>query len=238
MSLRREVRKLFWKVGLDLASFHESPMARRKRLMESYGSDLVLDVGANAGQYGLQLRNDLGYLGRIVSFEPLSTAFRQLERKAEGDGAWGLFNVALGDRNETQRIHVSRNSQSSSLLDMLPAHLNSAPESDYVGEEDVEVRTLDSLFERVAGAHENIWLKIDTQGFEDRVIRGAERSLARIRTLQVELSLVPLYGKQLLLDEMVALLRGRGYSLVGLEPGFTDDRTGQLLQADGLFHRI
>lgn len=238
MSFQHEVRKLFWKLGYDLSRFTESPTARRQRLMHHYGIDLVLDVGANIGQYASRLRSDMGYHGRVISFEPLSKAFEQLKTTASGDAHWEIHHCALGDRNGQQTINIAGNSYSSSLLEMLPAHLQSAPESAFVGQENIEVKTLDSLFPSLHRGEKNIYLKIDTQGFESQVLAGAEQSLRQIDTLQLELSLVPLYKDQLLLDQIVSFLRHKGYSLVSLEPGFADERSGQLLQADGIFHRL
>ena len=74
--------------------------------METCGINVVLDVGANVGQYGTGLRN-VGYTGRIVSFEPLSTEFKQLSAKATADGAWQSLNFALGDVDGSSEINVS-----------------------------------------------------------------------------------------------------------------------------------
>ena len=86
-------------------------------------------------------------------------------------------------------------------------------------------------------AAEHIYLKIDTQGFESRVICGAERSLLAIDTVQMELSLVPLYAGEQLFPEMSLLMAEKGYRLVGVETGFSDPDSGELLQVDGIFHR-
>lgn len=237
--MHRSIRKLLWKLGYDLTKFRPAshPMARRKQLLESYAIDTVLDIGANTGQFARQLRDYLGYAGRILSFEPLSTAFAALKAGAEGDPAWQVFNFALGDAAEKREINVAGNSYSSSLLRMLPAHLQSAPDSRTVGKETIEIRTLDSLFGELCKAARNLYMKIDTQGYESKVLKGAENSLARIDTVQMEMSLVPLYEGELLLNEMCALLSGRGYTLVALENGFSDPASGQLLQVDGIFHR-
>jgi hypothetical protein len=83
-----------------------------------------------------------------------------------------------------------------------------------------------------------VYLKIDTQGFESKVIAGAEQVLSRIDTIQLEMSLVPLYEGELLFDEMCRLMMNKGYSLVSAEAGFSDETSGQLLQMDGIFHRM
>jgi FkbM family methyltransferase len=211
-----------------------------KKLVQRYGVEAVLDVGANAGQYARELRVDLGYAGEIISFEPLAAAFEELQRACRGDAHWRAINCALGARSELRSINVAANSVSSSLLDMLPRHRDAAPESRYIGEARIEVHTLDSLFDRLlpAPTPKEIYLKIDTQGFEREVLHGAADSLQRIRTVQLELSLVPLYRGAPLLGEMCELMQKAGYTLVSLEAGFVDPESGQVLQADGIFRRI
>jgi FkbM family methyltransferase len=206
--------------------------------VETFGIDIILDVGASTGHFGRRMRRDLGYKGRIISFEPLSAAFRSLAEKAKDDPKWEVWHCGLGDSESRMEINVAGNSDSSSFLEMLPAHLRSAPGSRYIGSETIEVKALDSLLPSLCPAGSNIYLKIDTQGFEDKVLRGAEQSLHRIDTIQVEMSLVPLYEGQWLFDAMHAFLVSKGYSLVSIEPGFADQSTGRLLQFDGIYHRF
>lgn len=237
--VQHRVQRLARRLGYDVVPFNAkwSPTARRGRLLASLKVDVVLDVGANEGQYGAQLRGDLGYRGRICSFEPTDAAYRVLAARAAGDPGWTTRNVGLGDVAGTATINVAANSESSSLLEMLPAHADAAPESRYVGTEEIEIQTLDALFPDIVRPGERAYLKIDTQGYEGRVLRGAERSLAAIDTVQLEMPLVPLYEGELGFADLVRLMLDSGYELVGLEPGFSDPATGRLLQADGIFHR-
>lgn len=240
MSVKHELRRLLWKFGYDLSKFTptSNPLARRKQLFRSYAIDTVLDIGANAGKFAHELRHDIDYRNRILSFEPLSSAFRELQANAAQDPDWEVFNFALGDADEERTINIAGNSYSSSILDMLPSHLKSAPESEYVGKEMIHVRTLDSFFREKCAAGKSLYMKIDAQGYEERVLRGAEKSLACIDTIQTEVSLVPLYEGELLLTEMCTLLANKGYTLVAMENGFSDAASGQLLQVDGIFHRL
>jgi FkbM family methyltransferase len=240
MNLKYELRRRLWRLGFDLARFkpESHAVARRRRLMSSLGIDVVLDVGANTGQHAHHLRTDLGFEGRIYSFEPMSVPFRRLHSRARQDPKWQAFNFALGDVEGTVTINVAGNSESSSMLEMLPAHLEAAPESRFVDTEEVEIRTLDSIFGDLCHSGERVYLKIDTQGFEGRVLRGAGRSLPKIGTVQVEMSLTPLYSNEMTFGELYQLLLDKGYTMVGLEPGFTDAQTGRLLQADAIFHRF
>ncbi len=231
------LRKWLWRGGYDIVPFapQSHPLARRRQLLRHGQIDTVLDVGANCGQFALELRRDLGYTGRIVSFEPLSAAFAQLQRNAHNDDNWQVFHTALGNENAEQVIHVAGNSYSSSLLAMLPSHEQAAPESRYVGTETVRVATLDTVFPSLCPPACRVYLKIDTQGFEHKVIQGALQSLPRIRLIQMELSLTPLYAGETLLLEMCAIMAGHGYQLIALEPGFADPVSGQLLQVDSVF---
>ncbi len=168
----------------------------------------------------------------------LSEVFRLLERNAKYDPNWTVFNYAMGDVKEKREINVAGNSLSSSLLDILPSHLNAAPESKYIGKEIIEVKTLDSIFDEICGNSRNIYLKIDTQGFESKVLKGAVKSLSKIDTVQMEMSLVPLYHGELLFDEMCVFMRGKGYTLIALENGFSVPISAQMLQVDGIFRRV
>lgn len=239
MDFIRALQAVSRRFGIDIVPYNAGahPVARRQRLLEVCRVDTVLDVGANVGQFGRELRHQFGFRGRIVSFEPLADAFKKLEATARGDRNWRAFNLALGDKRTTLDINVASNSESSSLLAMLDAHLQAAPYSRYSGSERVAVETLDALFDDVCAGAGNIYLKIDTQGYESHVLRGASRSLERIDTVQLELSLTPLYAGQQLFHELCDDMFGRGYVLVGLENNFGSALTGRLLQVDGIFRR-
>lgn len=233
MNVKGAIQRLLHRAGLDVRRY---PLRQRRLLLAHYGIQLVLDVGANEGQYARMLRQG-GYPGRIVSFEPQSAAFDRLQAGASGDSDWTALNLALSDTDGTARINVAGNSVSSSLLGMLPSHAESAPESGYVGAETVTTRRLEALFDSLAPTGTPVYMKVDTQGTELKILEGAGSALALIDTLELELSLVPLYEGGPLFADMLEWLSSRGYELVGLDAGFSDPRTGRLLQADGFFRR-
>ena len=240
MSLKKKAKKAIWKLGLDLVSFSPTkhPLARRRHILAHRQIGLVLDVGANTGQYAQQLRNDLEFTGRIVSFEPLLDAHTALEQASKNDAKWQTFNFALGDENKSLDINRANNSQSSSLLEMMPAHVESAPQSAYVGKETVQVRTLDSVFSEIKSTGEQILLKLDAQGYERNVLEGASASLEHIDLRQIELSRVSLYKGEDLIEDMIQYLRTLGYDLIALEDsGFSDPVSGHMMQVDGIFSR-
>lgn len=240
IDINKLLHRAFRSIGYDIISFNPTnhPLARIRQLMKIYDINLVLDVGANTGQFAQYLRQDIRYLKKIISFEPLSNAFCALKQNAKGDDLWSVKNYALGDKNETKEINIAQNLASSSFLNMLPLHIKAAPQAQYVGKELIEIKTLDSIFNDVFKEGENVYLKIDVQGYESKVIKGAESGLSYINTIQLEMSLAPLYQNELLLPEILSLMKDKGYSLVHIIPCFYDKKTGQLLQVDGIFHRI
>lgn len=237
--MKEAIKRIARSFDLEIRRFApaSSETARLRALFAYHAVNLVFDVGANTGQYGLGLRAQ-GYRGRIVSFEPLAAVHRELSIHAQRDTDWLVpLPMALGERDDEVEINVAGNSVSSSLLNMLDAHQQVAPQSAYVGKERVRLARLDSVARDYMREGDRVFLKIDTQGCEIQVIRGAEAILDKLCGLQVELSLVPLYDGQLLFSDMVRELAQREFVLHGLIPGLTDPNSGRLLQADGVFFR-
>jgi FkbM family methyltransferase len=229
-------RRIARQRGYDVVEYPAPDLRRRLKLMRHADIDLVLDVGADTGEYVQQLRRH-GYERRVVSFEPLPSSFAKLRYAAAADPLWEVVNVALGDRDDRATLNVAANSHSSSLRTVLPAHLAAAPQAGYVSAAEVEMRRLDSVFAAYRRDACRIYLKIDVQGSEREVLTGAAGCLRHIAGVQLEMSLVRLYAGQTLLPELLALMTRRGFTLLSLEPGFTDEQTGRLLQADGVFFR-
>jgi FkbM family methyltransferase len=209
---------------------------RRVRLMASRGITVLLDVGANIGQFALRTRS-AGYERRIVSFEPMRTAYAELSARAASDSGWECRRQALGRSAGASEIHISRNSFSSSLLEMEERHLRSAPEAAYVGAEEISVVALDSIWDEIVARSDRPFLKLDVQGFELEALRGAERSLQKLAGVETELSLVPLYEGAPAHGEVIEHLEAAGFRLAGVEPNFFDPETAELLQADAIFVR-
>jgi len=206
------------------------------RGFDAFGIDLVFDVGANTGQFAREIR-DGGFKGRIVSFEPLSVAYKALTAAAAGDPMWSVHKrCALGDREGSVKLNVAGNSVSSSILEMAAAHAAAAPDSVYVGHEQTALLTLDSIAQKYLGGSHRPFLKMDTQGFEWQVLTGAEQTLPSIRGVLCELSLVLLYEGQPLWRDMVDRLAAAGFTLWAFQPGFMD-RRGRNLQCDAIFFR-
>jgi len=80
-------------------------------------------------------------------------------------------------------------------------------------------------------------VKIDVQGYEDHVLKGAEGILPKILGIQVELSSVPLYKGQVLFDKVMDYILNAGFELYELVPGLRDRKSGRLYQFDGVFFK-
>lgn len=209
---------------------------RRLALMAGAGVDLLLDVGANEGQYAERMRG-AGFEGRILSFEPVGEPYAILERRCAAEPRWTCRRLALGDADVAVEINVSGSSQSSSLLGMLPRHVQAVPRSPYVGTETVPGARLDAVWDACVPPGATPYLKLDVQGAELAVLRGAAASLPSVALVEAELSLVPLYDAAPSYLDVVRWLGERGFRLVSLEDGPEDVATGEMLQLDGIFTR-
>lgn len=240
MSFKAVIRSSFRKLGLDVHRYvppvspPPSPIISSLRKFEI---DLILDVGANQGQFASEIRRG-GYTGNIVSFEPLSSAHGELLQTRGGDAKWDVYpRCALGDHDGEVEINIAGNSLSSSILPMMESHRSAAPESAYQGKEVVPVKTLDTVAGQYLKSSHAPFLKIDTQGFEWQVLDGARVTLPQVRGVLLELSLVPLYEGQHLWLELMKRLEAEGFVLWAFEPVFSDPLDGRTLQVDGIFYR-
>jgi len=228
-----QLRSRLGRFGLDLG---RDPYANRLvRALTAHDIDCVLDIGANVGQYGGLLRA-AGFTGRIVSVEPLSSAFEVLARRAARDPKWLTLNTGVGAEVGRASMNVSANSYSSSVLEMRSTHLAAAPDSVVIDTEQIPLTTVADLVAAQEIGVSRCLLKVDTQGYESEVLAGAGDLLDVFGGVQLELSFVELYAGQELFDTLVERVRGHGLVLWAFEPGFSD-QDGRMLQCDGLFLR-
>lgn len=232
------IRSLAAANGVELrkTSVYSSQKLRHRKLFSLLGIDLLVDVGANAGQFAMLCRSH-GYQGQIISFEPSSAAHCELLKASAHDPLWTVADrMALGSSAGAVEINIAANSFSSSILPMLDTHLAAAPQSHYIQKEKVPIRRLDDALPE-AVEYSRIFLKLDVQGFESQVLSGASHTLSRTSAVQLAMSLIPLYEGELLLSQMCSAMSAKGFDLWDLEPSFRDTATGRLLQVDGIFTR-
>jgi FkbM family methyltransferase len=224
------LRQFLRRCGVDLLYVRPEiiDLIRQQRV------DLVLDVGANVGQYASLLRA-WGYRGRIVSCEPVSEPFQKLKARAEADPLWEVLNIGLGDQDATSSINVSANSLYSSVLDTTPELHSYDAGSKAVRSEQITLRRLDSLLPEVLGASTSVFLKIDTQGYERQVVEGAGSALGSLKGVQLELSETPMYAGEASFLHMTTIMASKGFRIGLIRPFAFDPRTRFLVQSDVVF---
>lgn len=206
------IRRLLWRLGFDLRRVRNVPDVRG--FIEDRQIDTVLDVGANVGQFGASLRGQ-GYAGKIVSFEPLASAFQELAARAQADGKWEAYNVALGAAPGEAAIHVSDYSVFSSLLTLTGAATKFDRNATVSRKETIALRTLDEFAANLSG---NILLKIDTQGYEKEVLQGGRRTLSRMKGVLMELPIIHLYEGNWQFHEALAFMASAGFVPAQIHP--------------------
>jgi FkbM family methyltransferase len=224
--------------GLDIKRYNliESEDFRLNHFLKINNIDCVLDVGANVGQYARNLRRN-GYRKRIISFEPLSSAYEVIKKKSIKDKYWTVHNFGIGEQEKKVDINISKNSYSSSILNILPLHTESDPESKYFSKETISIKKLEDLPEVNFEKFNKIFLKIDTQGYEDQVLQGIGKLIKKIEGIQIELSLNPLYKDQSLFLQLYQKIKELGFELWDLQRGFSNIDSGKIYQLDGIFFR-
>jgi FkbM family methyltransferase len=237
IQILKVIRSVLNPIGYDIVKYKTSwPPHIVLDHLNMNAIQTVLDVGANAGQYSQGLRK-AGYKGRIISFEPASLPYQDLVKRASHDKNWQTFSYALGEADGYSSIHISRHSPSSSILPMTSLHLDASPGSEYLGEERIEVKTLDSIYNSLGIAGENVFLKVDTQGYEKKVLMGASESLSSIKGIQLELSAHELYEGEEIYFSICRFAEERNFRLVRIIPGFVHKGTHEMLQFDAIFFR-
>ena len=115
-----------------ICSFCSTPEGFKQELLNKYEIDLILDVGASTGYWAETNAKPLQ--GRIISFEPQDSAYKEIAARAKSDLNWDVVKVALGDKDEEADFHLSKYSESSSLSEMLKSHQDAFPESHFTNE--------------------------------------------------------------------------------------------------------
>jgi FkbM family methyltransferase len=239
-SLKYKVRNCIRSAGYNVARLHPdaSDEVFLMMLFRDLGINAVLDVGANTGQYGDKLRRS-GYRGWIVSFEPLPAAFDKLSRRVASDPQWVARREALGDEEGTRLLHVAGgNGSTSSFLE--PSELgrtlealNGVLAASSMSDEIVRVTTLSSVFDECIATIRDpcVLLKMDTQGYDLHVLKGAEPLLPRIAAVQSEVAFQHLYEGMPDHLQTLRYFEERGFDLAGMFP-ILRDRIDRIIEAD------
>jgi FkbM family methyltransferase len=217
------IRKIFLTLGYEIVPtwrIKNREMAEHlRKLFDLLEISCVLDVGANTGQYRAFLRANVGYDGLILSFEPVPELNRILAEKAKQDRQWRIFPFALGSSDTKLPINVTRSHQFTSFLTPDNSAVTECQPYNVVDHQEVvQVRTLDSVIKemRKEMTIDNIYLKMDTQGYDLEVTKGADQSLGDIRALQTEVSLLPIYQSMPDYRSSIETLEAKGFDITGM----------------------
>lgn len=232
--LKRLVRQSIRRFGWDLRRIEHFGEPHLVDFLRLQAIDLVLDVGANEGQFAIALR-EKGYSGEIVSFEPIASVFKKLAACAARDQYWTARQVALGDRIGTAEMTVTADTVFSSLKPQSALLHGRHPDTAIVAHETVELTTVDRIFAVFGGRR--VFLKIDAQGFEEQVLAGAETSLRHIAAVQLELPAVHFYEGVWSFGEAMIFMERSGFTLAQLHPVVWLPGEAAFAEVDCLFRR-
>jgi len=236
--LKAGVRTLLHVMGYDVVRYESSPERTLLGLVKpTVGA--VIDIGANVGQFA-RIANKHFPQATLFCFEPLPSAFAALETWAahRAPGKIQLFNIALGDTIERVPMYVHADHEvSSSLLETTELVEALYPLTKAQTPIQVDITTLDEAMSPfLADIEGDLLIKLDVQGFEDRVLRGATKTLERAQSVILEIGLDPLYRAQAQFEGLVSILNGRGFRYAG-NLGQTYASDGHVVFVDAVFQR-
>jgi FkbM family methyltransferase len=235
LNVRQFVRRPLRKLGYDFRKITEKP--ELIDFLQSRSVDLVLDVGANSGQFA-RLMRDRGYAGEIISYEPVSEVFEMLMSHAAADRKWQVHNIALGSNPGTAVINVSSRTEFSSIKSVSRAAIDFDEFAKPVRQEEVRVETIDNLW-NPEWERRNVFLKVDTQGYEQQILAGATNTLSKLTGVQLELPVVRLYEGIWHLDEAIHFMRTAGFVPAQINAGnYHLSDTSSVLEVDCIFRKF
>jgi FkbM family methyltransferase len=226
---------LLGKLLLDRTLVHEMPrLTPHRAWFQKMGIQTVLDVGSFVGSFAYAIRHILPQ-AQVYSFEPLQDNYARLLKNLSPLGHFQVFNTAIGDRNGELQFHRSDFSPSSSALEMGELHRQTFPQSAHSTSLTVPVARLDDYLDKM-NLTPPVFLKIDVQGYEDAVLRGAGQVLEQVDFLEIEVSYQPLYSGQVLFDGIYrTLVDDSRFRFAGNLDSMISPLDGSILQSDALF---
>jgi FkbM family methyltransferase len=195
----------------------------------------VIDVGAHTGQFASAIRAILPE-AYIYSFEPLSDCCHQLTRRMSKHGRFQAFCVALGDQRGETTFWRNSFSKASSVLPMSDIPKTAFPWTAKSTPVNVRMHMLDDYTDKM-DLKSKVLLKIDVEGYELNVLKGATRVLERIDYILSEMSYYSLYEGSALFHDVYSFLYENGFTYIGTWDQVVSPQNGTILQADALFTR-
>lgn len=196
----------------------------------------VIDVGAYIGSFAFAARSILPE-AQIYSFDPLPDNFARLAHQFRNDGKFKGFNVALGSRSGETSFYRNEFAASSSVLPMSREHQVAFPHTSQATEITVLVKRLDDLQSEMK-LQGKVLMKIDVQGYDFEVLKGARELLPQVDFVIVEIGVQLLYEQQASFEEIYDYMRGLGFAYAGDFDQLVSPKDGKVLQIDALFRRV
>jgi FkbM family methyltransferase len=236
-----KLQRVARKAGLEVRKYGSNtrPELRIASYLSQFEIDLVIDVGANRGEFAKSLL-ECGYAGKIISVEPLPDLQVALKAESEriGKGQWRITDpFALSDKDGWTEFHVTASNAASSMLEPSAAVANRVPQMRTTQTLRVETKRLDALVAANGLALNNAFLKIDVQGGEGKVLAGAVQTLRNLRGAMIEISTVEFYHGQPLLNEVIETMSQFGFEVWDIEPVFRNASNFRLEQCDTVFFK-
>jgi FkbM family methyltransferase len=198
----------------------------------------VLDIGANTGQFAAQIHKVFPE-AMIYSFEPLFDCFTALMKNTQHIRKIKPYMLALGDFNGETYINKNDFTPSSSILDMSDSHKELFPHTRNTTKEKAKMMRLDDVVvEFDIAINRDVLIKLDVQGYEDRVVLGGRKTFSEARAIIAETSFVELYQHQVLFDGLYLLLKDLGFVYVGNLKQLVHPSSGKPIQADAVFVKL
>ncbi len=244
-SKRLERTRRYWgkTTGLHIRLKRFTPSAsealRTAMLLKLKEIDVVVDIGANTGQFAESLY-DFGYEGKVISFEPVKKAYKQLIKRSQKYPHWIVAErCAIGNENGTIKINVSDDSVFSSVLEIEESYTAHNPKSKIIRREPIPVFRLDDIITQyINPSRANVLLKVDTQGYEKEVLEGAELTIPKVQGIKIEIPLYPIYkDSAYTFYDITERMKAWGFQPYSVHVEGVDLNTGRVNTIDGLFFR-
>jgi FkbM family methyltransferase len=205
--------------------------------LECQNIQTIIDIGANEGQFAKKIHKILPK-AKVYSFEPLNDCYCKLVSNLKHISGSRAFNFALGDVDDNN-VEMRRSifSPSSSLLKMAKLHKEEFPYTDGEMLEKISIRRLDGIANEL-DMEDNILVKIDVQGFEEKVITGGTKTISMSTVVIIESSIEQLYEGQSSVDRIVDIMRKMGFAFKGCWDQLKSPIDGRVLSCDLIFMRI
>jgi FkbM family methyltransferase len=196
----------------------------------------IFDIGANKGQFLEKAVNHFKS-ANFYCFEPLKDPFDILQKYSNTHGNVKVLNYALGNEIGYSNIHCHLDhDESSSFLETTKICKEYYPFVEKQLDKKVFMTTLDDFYSKITPKPEpEILIKIDVQGYELEVLRGAIDTLINSKAIIIEINFDKLYQNQASFEDILFFLHDKGFKLKGfLEPIYSKDM--HLIFSDFIFY--